>query len=672
MRISEIHIKNYRLLEDFSLSPNEDSDFMLCIGRNNVGKTSILTLLDECLNNEMRKVTLDDITLKQRKTLIESLDNYCKGTKTEQEMIELLPTLASELSITVDYSDPASDLSLIPMLSLDDESQTVTIQLRKLLDHRKLEELAKEYKDGHKEYDNRIDNFLEKRWHTYSTIACSAISGEATVDYNPTDKTHGKFFGISNIIKLYAIKAKRGVANDPDSYEQVATLSKYVHTYLGSDKDNTDQLKELHREIAATDKTLTAKYNDSENGIFKQVIDDIKEFIPGKEEQKLLVRSMISDKSLLGYGNTRVFYGDDDRLLPEGHSGLGYMNMYAIIIKLRTIIEKIAQDKDRVIVNILFIEEPEAHTHPHMQYVFANKIKNFLEKQSVNNLLTITTTHSSHIISQFSDTDDIVFLHKTDSVKPVYVRETYKGKDHAAFLKQYLTVHRAELFFADKVIFVEGDTERIVLPYFIDLYDERNGTDLGSQYISIIDVGNYMYIFEDFIKLLGVPTLMITDLDTCKRSAKNKLIKCDPGEAIATSNSTIKHYFDGEDIASIKTKTLDQKRFSLDGENPAVDVDGCLQITYQTEEDGYLARSFEDAFMSINKNWLVSKKDNFKLSLRKKFDDSSVIDYKADKLIKSKAMFAIDIINTSSSTDQGETIKIPIYIEEGLEWLTKS
>lgn len=664
MRISEIHIKNYRLLEDFSLSPNKDSDFMLCIGRNNVGKTSILTLLDEGLNNEMRGVAFDDVTLKQRKRLTEALNKYCSGAKSEDETCTLLPELASELSITIDYSDPASDLSLIPILSLDDASQTVTIRLRKLFDPRKLAELKEEFNDGAEQYGNNLNNFLEKRWRSYMTVECTATSGDVVVGHNPLDKTQGRFFGISNIIKLHAIKAKRGVANDPDQYEQAATLSKYVHTYLGSDRDNTDQLKELHKEIAATDETLTEKYNNPENGIFKRVIDDVKEFIPGEDEQKLFVRSMIDDKSLLGYGNTRVFYGDDGERLPEGHSGLGYMNMYAIIIRLRTIIEKIAQNKDKVIANILFIEEPEAHTHPHMQYVFANKIKDFLKQQNVYNLLTITTTHSSHIISQFSDTDDIVFLHKTDSVKPVYIRETYLGKEYEAFLKQYLTVHRAEIFFADKIVFVEGDTERILLPYFINLYDKRNGTNLNSQYISVIDVGSYMYIFEEFIKLINVPTLMITDLDTCGSDRK----KCAPAEAESTSNSTIKHYFNGEDIASIKAKMFSQKRFMIGDEGFAAVDDGLLQLTYQTEESGYSARSFEDAFMSLNKEWLVARKSDFELSLQKKFDSSTVIDYRADELVKSKAMFAIDIINADSEG----SIKIPKYIEEGLKWLAKN
>ena len=56
---------------------------------------------------------------------------------------------------------------------------------------------------------------------------------------------------------------------------------------------------------------------------------------------------------------------------------------------------------------MLFIEEPEAHTHPQMQYIFIKNIKDLLKDGSKGddirnkiNLQTVITTHSSHIVAE--------------------------------------------------------------------------------------------------------------------------------------------------------------------------------------------------------------------------------------------------------------------------------
>lgn len=54
------------------------------------------------------------------------------------------------------------------------------------------------------------------------------------------------------------------------------------------------------------------------------------------------------------------------------------------------------------------------------------------------------------------------------------------------FLKHYLTLNRSELFFADKAIFIEGDTERILLPVFMRKIDQEQPCDSNME--------NYLYV----------------------------------------------------------------------------------------------------------------------------------------------------------------------------------
>ena len=66
-------------------------------------------------------------------------------------------------------------------------------------------------------------------------------------------------------------------------------------------------------------------------------------------------------------------------------------------------------------INLLFIEEPEAHTHPQMQYVFAQRIKEILN--DIPNIQSFITTHSSHIISQCDFKDIKYFKIKNENIE---------------------------------------------------------------------------------------------------------------------------------------------------------------------------------------------------------------------------------------------------------------
>lgn len=62
MKISRIEIDNFRLLKEFSVDLKEN--LSLIVGKNNTGKTSLLTILDKFLNStEKNKFTYNDFNL---------------------------------------------------------------------------------------------------------------------------------------------------------------------------------------------------------------------------------------------------------------------------------------------------------------------------------------------------------------------------------------------------------------------------------------------------------------------------------------------------------------------------------------------------------------------------------------------------------------------------------
>lgn len=440
------------------------------------------------------------------------------------------------------------------------------------------------------------------------------------------------------------------------------------------------------------------------SNIFEDVTEKIKKFGGFKANETLIsIVSSLQHRELLE-GNTTVKYKQGDHDLPEHYNGLGYMNLISMIFEIEVLINLLKKEANETPapINLLFIEEPEAHTHPQMQYVFIKNIKSLLDesRNKANaprlNLQTVISTHSSHIVAE-SDFDDIKYLKRVDACSVEAkdlksLQEQYNDdetqKKHYRFLKQYLTLNRAEVFFADKIIMIEGETERILLPAMMKKIDQEDvATEerpLLSQNVSIIEVGAHSKTFEQFIDFLGVKTLIITDIDsgyikTENGESKHSNCRPDSDEAEYTTNSSLT-YFHGktrQDLKYFIDLDSDQKTLQKNGDIWEKANDGYLYLTYQTEENGYHARSFEDAFLNLNQNLFRTKgHDSFQSITKKWFDiylaDNDHFEF-SEKGVGSKPSLAIEILMNSDSDGDNEFSNwtTPNYIKEGLLWLQK-
>jgi predicted ATP-dependent endonuclease of OLD family len=389
--------------------------------------------------------------------------------------------------------------------------------------------------------------------------------------------------------------------------------------------------------------------------------------------------------------------GATDHTLPESYNGLGYMNLISMIFEIKILLHEFQKEKNEKPsdINLLFIEEPEVHTHPQMQRIFIKNIKTLLQNGFVREdgesrkLQTMLSTHSSYIVSE-SDFEDIKYFKRTPegvlSKNLKELRDEYGAESaYYKFLKQYLTLHRSELFFADKAIFIEGDTERILLPAMmkkIDQDDIKRETQedlepslpLLSQNVSIIEVGGRHFdIFDKFINFVGIKTLIVTDIDSVKAIKKEdkngkEIItypKCPVSEGCKTDNQTINYFFSKIEFSALRNLGFKQKIFSFeDGLNCF--EGGNLACIYQIEENNYHARSFEDAFINVNGDFIAV--NNFE-DLKTKNAQASP--YELAGAIKKKSSFATDIL-LNSKEDNAEEFSnwnIPAYIREGLQWL---
>ena len=499
---------------------------------------------------------------------------------------------------------------------------------------------------------------------------------------------------IQKVIKVVGIRADRAVSNDERNHALSSLTSRYYEIYRKNIKDESNSIfQELEIELEKTDKALYKIYNgekgnnekDSE-GIFKRIIDVVKTYGGSDNKINISIGSSISEKNLLT-NNTSLYYkhGDEDSsTLPETYNGLGYLNLIGILFEIETKLQELYEQPADI--NILYIEEPEAHTHPQLQYIFIRNIKNHinnhrdkLNKEKNKYLQIIITSHSSHIVSE-CNFDDIIYLKRVEnnilaknfnSLKTEYKEDEKRG---FKFVKQYLTLNRSELFFADKVICIEGDTERILMPAMMNKVDKiqilKNEITIPllSQNISIIEVGAYSHVFIPLFKFLGIKVLIITDIDSATKN-KGKYKKSHPNKATHTSNASIREFFkeSGLDDGDNQFKELIEKK-------DTDKIKDKIRIAYQISEieGGYQASSFEDAFISLNKDFILKNKDNlYDYGALKKFNKNEInkdcYNFSLNKIEK-KSAFASALLYFDEEENDMEW-KVPRYIKEGLLWI---
>lgn len=707
MKIEKIIVRNFRLLKDFSIDL-EDS-LSLVIGKNNVGKTSLLLILDQFLGTKgeaKRNFKFNDLNLDAQEQLKNMMINPLVADN------DYNPVSIS-LRLVVSYTDADVLANVSPLLmDLDVDNHYLAIGFDFYLPYEGYKELHSQcaaqktkfdakYQDKDPQPEFNIVGFLEdSAISRFQQIRKSIkIEKDGSIDEtNYIDIKDIQGFRMENVIVFQSIGARRDVDNR-DVDKTLSTKTSDLYKAIEETAEQIDAKEKFLNQLRETDVRLTGIYSD----IFSDIVDKIKKFGGiSPNDTVIKVISSLQHRELLK-GNTTVKYEHDNKDLPENFNGLGYMNLISIIFDIDLILKRFAKIKDGgglADINLLFIEEPEAHTHPQMQYVFIKNIKELLNEGVKDNygncrpLQYIVSTHSSHIVAD-SDYDDIKYLHRVMGKNEVEAKslktlsKLYENKDHLRFLKQYITINRSELFFADKTILIEGDTERILLPAIIkklDVIEPAVKPDLPllSQNISIIEVGAHAEIFVKLLNFLGLmKVLVLTDFDCCSADGHHPKVKYEHGKNQITSNTALRFFF-GNDTNSdtLAAKTENDKRFVWDEANGKMTSsnDGSYMVCFQTSENGYQPRSFEDDFMALNKDFVLEK-DFTGRAVKTGFKDGfDAVDkaYEAAGEVESKAAFAFEILLNSKDEilanggkDPFGGWSIPSYIKEGLVWLRK-
>lgn len=191
-------------------------------------------------------------------------------------------------------------------------------------------------------------------------------------------------------------------------------------------------------------------------------------------------------------------------------NGLGYNNL----IFMAVVLSELSKNADSAFRGLI-VEEPEAHLHPQLQSVLLKYLSEIDCNDGEKAVQVFVTSHSPNFAS-IAKLSTLACLVDTGSiVESFHPREVAFDKGKREKLERYLDVTRAELFFARRVVFVEGAAELMM----IHVLAKKSGMDLRDHGISLISVEGLN--FDSFMPLFGkeaikIPVAILTDADPTK------------------------------------------------------------------------------------------------------------------------------------------------------------
>lgn len=746
MRIKFVEVSNFRKLKSTHL--DFDAKTTILVGANNSGKTSAMVALRYFLlapnRLALRDVTIANWTridavgtawekgkpaADEINDLLPCLDVWLDVPITEiQHVVHILPTLewnGGLIGVRLKY-----ELESLDRLKAD-----------YLLNREAAVKVAQPEGGGEPItiWPERLTDFLERKLRAHVQLSAYPLDPAAVVPPTkgsaaPQALPAGAFPLEKNpfrhLIKIDEIAAQRDFSDasergaDEEGGSDVTPrrfkrrlsdqLRGYYDRHLDPAKtpsiEDYDALGAIQLAERNFDKRLEAG--------FSAAFDELEELgYPGVNNPKLKITTQLRAIDGLKHGSAVQYQvaepgadGLNALRLPEDYAGLGYQNLIAMVFMLMSYrddwmrVGKAMSDIDAASLpkiaplHLVLVEEPEAHLHAQVQQVFINKAYTLLRKRPELGDKTqyqtqlVVSTHSSHVAHEADFASLRYFRRRPASVKGETPTTTvanlsyvFGGVDETQrFVKRYLKATHCDLFFADGIIFVEGQAERILVPHFI----RHHFPALSHRYVTLLDLGgSHAHNFKQLVDELGLTTLIVADLDATHavkvplaaggEAIRWKSTKPQIGADQKTANPVLKTWHPGkeliDELAALKDEALEcpscegyELRVAFQQPLPPVDGDKTApQIIPRTFEDALVLQNIE-AVKTVEGS-PTSKR------IRALVDENLGGEALADELFEllktaEKAAFALDCLMHEDAT----AIRPPLYIEKGLAWFEKA
>jgi len=705
MKISSFKLKNYRRLIDVNLVLDDKKTIL--VGANNSGKTSCIVALHTFLvrteNLSVRDVSKQNwkeisaigTELERKQISTEKIDTL------EVSLVKLLPSL--DVKISAQASEAYKVRDILPHL----EWKGGDLAVRIAYEPEKISELASDYAkarnvvSGHggiSLWPKNLFDFLEKgrnfrKYFKQCHYILSLESDEATQPrLQPLTAS-----ALKKLIRVDVISEQRGLWNEDSSdqkgsYSEKQRLNKLLRKYYESFLNPDDFPDEGDLDVLKKQQEMEDGFTKRLGLQFRAPLKELEEMgypgIGGNPSVEIAAKISGTDALQKSSSVRYRFDKDHEDTLPESYLGLGYQNLIYLTFRLLGFrdkwmrIGKSASSDEELTeqiepVHLVLVEEPEVNLHAQVQRVFVAKAYDTLrnhtnlgDKPEYQTQLVIST-HSSHIVNDV-DFKDLRYFRRsagTDTIKMDHsfvenMSELFADqKDELKFVRKHLKLTHCDIFFADGVIFVEGQAERLLVPEFI----ARSFRGLSNRYISILEInGAHTHKYRKLVEKLRIATLIITDLDSVDVDGKS----CAPerNKKQTTNNDTLKNWHPKKDAIDDLVDISKEGR-EIDDQNSTLFVAyqkptmlGETEVLSRTFEDALILENFEsNYFQTVPK--LKAAKADFESGAKPL--SKSLFDYVQGL---TKGNFAFSCLFHLAEND-ANTFNAPEYIREGVGWL---
>ncbi len=438
LKITHVKIRNYRNLRDIDIGLAETVAF---IGENNSGKSNFLKaitlpfLTDDNthiskklswidINNETKKCYYKKIILNQNKIRNDEI--------TVEQFAEFLPTVSVEVNIQASGAEEyyVKDMSY----AIEDGEIQYGIKYefapKNCADiFRVVKEVVSQTEINDANLKEVKMNLLPVEYYNYSI----KVSDGSNVSYDTL-----------RMFKYEALEAER----DDFSKTKNQLGSKFLVDLLKDRLSDQDKLK-IEKEYSHFFEAL-------------KEISDINDIINWQETSELkgakkffshinILPNMPPMQSILS--SVRLGYSEEELSM----QGLGHRNLVLLFVLINSLLGK----ETDIALNVLTIEEPEAHLCINNTRLMVSFLKAFTDKNKTVQLFY--STHSTEFINKMN-LKNVVVLHNG---KAYSFADELEDEDFA-YLAKNPNLDLFKLFFSKKCILFEGISEELLIRSYID------------------------------------------------------------------------------------------------------------------------------------------------------------------------------------------------------------